>query len=379
MKTMEKLQEKLNSKELAYWKYIKPQSGVLFLKGRPGEAKSAILKSIATKMNLLFIDLRLATMDETDMGGLPVLDDLKGGHKVVSFAVPKWAVKANNAKQEGYNGALIAFEEANRCSLAVRNAAMGIWNERIVNSDFKFNDDVYMCAAGNIGDQDGTDVEEFDMAQKGRLITVNHRLDFVDWKKYYADKHVWEPIVSYLNDNLAEYYPDGQEANSDYLVSPRTWTNLSQFFTKNYGPSVELSPEIASEINRIAKNYVGTRAQKLYKWLTDIIKVSAKDVINRSDVNYKLLKKDQKYNILGDLKKEDFRKLNDNQYKNVCAFLKTVGDDELVSFLHDLLADSQYEDADFEKGGSMARVQKTFAKQIEIIVKTIKENLNEQN
>ena len=35
-------------------------------------------------------------------------------------------------------------------------------HERGIGTEFKFNDNVLMIASGNLGDEDGTDVEEFD-------------------------------------------------------------------------------------------------------------------------------------------------------------------------------------------------------------------------
>jgi hypothetical protein len=46
---------------------------------------------------------------------------------------------------------------------------------------FKFNDNVLMMSSGNLGDEDGTDVEEFDSALNNRLIHINHTLDVQEW------------------------------------------------------------------------------------------------------------------------------------------------------------------------------------------------------
>jgi hypothetical protein len=37
--------------------------------------------------------------------------------------------------------------------------------EREIGTAFKFNDNVLMMSSGNLGDEDGTDVEEFDSEQ----------------------------------------------------------------------------------------------------------------------------------------------------------------------------------------------------------------------
>ena len=182
----------LNDKEATYAKLIYPQSGVLFLTSEPGIGKSAILRSVAEKLDLEYFDLRLAMLDETDVGLYPdkaefmyeVID--KNGNKTVfsekmlKHIVPEWAVLSNKKPS------LIHFEELNRAPLAVRNAALQILLERGIGFKFKFNENVFMCASGNLGDEDGCDVEEFDAALNGRLLHYKHKLDLKEWMEYFG-------------------------------------------------------------------------------------------------------------------------------------------------------------------------------------------------
>jgi hypothetical protein len=50
--------------------------------------------------------------------------------------------------------------------------------------------------SGNLGDEDGTDVEEFD-ALNNRLIHINHTLD-VQWLGDYAEENCHPMITSYI-------------------------------------------------------------------------------------------------------------------------------------------------------------------------------------
>lgn len=47
-----------------------------FLLGSPGIGKSAFMREVARMNNLLFIDVRLAGMDQTDIGGIPNFIDV---------------------------------------------------------------------------------------------------------------------------------------------------------------------------------------------------------------------------------------------------------------------------------------------------------------
>ena len=68
--------EKLNlltNKERTYFLCMWPKSGVLYITSKPGIAKSAISRSIADKMGFMYKDIRLAMVDETDVGLFPLI------------------------------------------------------------------------------------------------------------------------------------------------------------------------------------------------------------------------------------------------------------------------------------------------------------------
>ena len=173
--------------------------GVLYITAKPGVAKSAIARSIADKMEFRYMDLRLSMVDETDVGLFPNVGEFEGV-KVLDHIVPRWAIEANKQPT------IIHFEELNRASQAVRNAALQILLERQIGIDFSFNDHVLLMASGNLGDEDFTDVEEFDAALNNRLIHFNHTLDTNEWIDNFAQEHVHSLIVSYIRANPEQLY-----------------------------------------------------------------------------------------------------------------------------------------------------------------------------
>jgi MoxR-like ATPase len=101
--------------------------GVLNITSKPGVAKSAIGRSIADKMGFAYSDIRLSMVDETDVGLYPSLSEIDMDGEMVKcldFVVPRWAVEANKRPT------IIHFEELNRASQQVRNAALQILLER---------------------------------------------------------------------------------------------------------------------------------------------------------------------------------------------------------------------------------------------------------
>ena len=222
----------LTKREASYFSIMRPQHGVLYIQAKPGVGKSAIARSIADKLDLAYVDIRLSMADETDMQfpNLTLNKDLD--MHVIEHAIPEWAVLANERPT------LIHFEELNRAPLAVRNAALQILLERAIGPRFKFNANVYMMSSGNLGDEDGTDVEEFDTALNNRLIHRKHDLPAPEWLDW-ADGKIHPDICKFI-----EFYPENiyikPSENTQEFASPRSWHFLSDFIISNYGGGPKL-------------------------------------------------------------------------------------------------------------------------------------------
>jgi hypothetical protein len=319
----------LTPKEEKYFRIILSRYGVLYIQAKPGVAKSAIARSIANKLDLNYVDMRLAMSDESDFK-YPYLEDKDYGDgkiKVSSYAVPRWAYEANQRPT------LIHFEELNRAPQFVRNAALQILLEREIGS-FKFNDNVFMMASGNMGEEDKTDVEEFDSALNNRLIHVNHTLTPEEWITDFADKNCHRLITSFIQAHPERMYQDPNE-NSKAYATPRSWTMLSEFIVQNWGK--EASPrEFLPMLKEVATSYLGNTAVKFIQYCEDMMNISITDVLN----NYDRVKKDlDKYNrdknseLIQSLKAIDITTLTDKQLENASKFLKGVGDDEKTAYL----------------------------------------------
>lgn len=333
----------LTKMEKKYFYIMRSKYGVLYLHSKPGIAKSAIGKSIANKLGYNYIDIRLSMVDEVDVGLYPDPKNVPGNSdaKVLDFIVPKWAYDANQKPT------IIHFEELNRAPQQVRNAALQILLERQIGTDFKFNENVLMMSSGNLGDEDGTDVEEFDAALNNRLIHVNHVLSVEDWVENFAKENVHPIITNFIKSHPEKFYVSPNDNNPAY-ATPRSWTMLSQFIIENFGKNSQPS-EFISLVQEVAISYIGNTAFKFIQYCEDMINISIKDVIN----NYNTIKKElEKYNrdkkseLVQSLKDINIEKLNTEQLNNVEKFLKSCDDDEVVGYLLSIFRD---DDINIEK------------------------------
>lgn len=334
----------LTKTEQKYFKMMWPKYMVLYIQASPGTAKSSIARGIAEKMDMNYIDLRLSQKDETDLGLYPIVSEVdteeNGTVKCLDFAKPRWALEANKRPT------IIHFEELNRSSSHVRNAALEMLLERTIGGDFKFNDEVLMLASGNLGDEDNTDVEEFDSALNNRLIHVNHELSSTDWLNDFAKDNVHELVRSYIAS-----YPDrikGRKVKKDSgttgtidaargsaYATARSWTGLSEYILANYGESANLS-EYITELKEIAPSYVGVDAVAFGQYCEDRLTINIHHVYKEFDKHAKNLKTfgaDRRSALLMDLRGVDIDALTESNLENIVKFFKLLNPEEVASYL----------------------------------------------
>lgn len=342
---------KLTPKQKKYFKIMRGQSGVLFITAEPGVAKSAIMKSIADKLGFQYFDVRLSMVDEIDVGLFPYRKDMEidltddSGEtvkkiiSVMSYAIPEWAYMAN------LKPTIIHFEELNRAPLAVRNAALQILLERAIGTSFKFNNNVFMVSSGNLGDMDGTDVEEFDRALNNRLIHMQHTLTLPEWIDDFANDNVHPVIINFLKSNEEHFlhsYDEKRSKSQNAYATPRSWTFLSDYIISNFGMESSIR-DFIDDIRDIGSGFVGTGANsRLIRYLDESLKFGIKDLLERYDElkeQIESLNRDKKSELLNSLKQMNVMSLKDYQRENVKKFILSISDDEAVSFILKVLDD----------------------------------------
>jgi hypothetical protein len=331
----------LSKVEKKYFNIMKTKSGVLYITSRPGLAKSSIAREIARIMGYNYFDIRLSTADETDFG-MPKLKEItiKGiTYDVHCMTVPEWAIEANDSPT------IIHFEELNRCSLNVRNACLGILLERTIGTKFKFNENVLMIASGNLGEEDNTDVEEFDSALNNRLIHMKHDLLAPEWIEQYAQYYVHPLIVSFIKNQPEYLYRKEGSDNGEIskaFATPRTWTFLSEYIFETLGDregqlkgNFDINT-VKECVNEVGHSYVGISISKFVKYLNETMNVTFRDILERfHDVKPRLeeINRDKKSELLNQLHEIDFKKLKQKEVKNLISFLEMIDEDERAGFL----------------------------------------------
>ncbi len=364
----------LTRKQENIWRMIASRSGVVMLKGKAGVAKSATCKAIADNVicengeSLQFIDLRLSQMDETHFG-FPYRKTEELNDKeleVMDYALPDWFHKASERPT------LINFEEINRCSQDVQNAALEILNERTLHGQ-KLPDHVYMIATGNMGEEDGCAVQEFDNALINRLILLDFDMTFAEWKEGFANENVHEYILRFLEENTEHYYSSNKNIEmGKSFATPRSWDNLSAQVAKKYEQGgIEA---VIAFVERYANSYIGSSATIAFTtWLNEEVTLSLNDVLKGSEKVSKLSRSEQQ-KIIEDIKREyiTVEELSDKEIQNVVKFFSFVDEDSKASFVSEVFQSdfdtTEKEEPDFKWVKTYAFLKETvFKKCIEAL------------
>lgn len=328
-----------------YNRIIKSNSGVLELIGEPGMAKTAVLESIAKRNNWYYKDIRLAQKDEGEVAGFPTLSDDK---KTFYFAIPLWARQVCDAAAgkevdgKTYDGALVVFEELNRVNRNVRNAALQVLNERRLGEDLVFPQNVFMAATGNLGEEDGTEVEEFDTALINRLVTRRHTLTVKDWVDDFAGKNVHPMLVQFLIANPGKFYAPTKKQGEKFATA-RSWTNLSKYITNTYGMDSSPNQWIA-DIKEFGSSYVGNSIVAFMRYVEEQMTININDILDNYEGKKEMIKKmnrSRRAELLSNLNAIEVSKMKPKQLKNVEQFFDDcLTDDEKIPFLKTLLSDT---------------------------------------
>ena len=257
----------------------------------------------------------------------------------------------------------------------MRNAALQLLNERQIG-DLKLNEDVMIMSSGNLGEEDGTEVDEMDLALSNRLVIVDHDLPYDEWIEEFAQYHVWSIIIDYIRANPAEYYKLPNEKELRY-ATPRSWTNLSKFIVLKFGKDPQdLKQTVIPFLLEYGKSFVGNSVSSFVRYCQDISNININDILIRWDEVKKEVAAFNRARIselITNLRFMDLKPLDDSCFTNLLKFLDSLkgNDDELTSYIVHIL-DSTITEEDFNTN---IRIIQHFDAKVKAIRKLTSQNL----
>lgn len=188
----------------------------IMLRGQPGVGKSTIVRDIAKKLGIEFIDVRLAQLERVDFCGLPSVED----------NVTKWNVPTFWPRDKKSKGILMLDEITSAPSDLQVAAYQLVLDRQISNSNYKLPDGWYVIAAGNRA-TDRAVVKTMSSALANRFMHFEVDANIEDWYEWAVQHDIHPSVTGFLKFRPALLCKmDGQNLECGW-PSPRSWEKVS--------------------------------------------------------------------------------------------------------------------------------------------------------
>ena len=202
---------------------------VPFIQGIPGSGKSAIVKSVADKLNLQLIDLRLSQLMVYDLAGL--ISPNQQRDKATYLPIDVFPLE-NDSLPQGKQGFLIFLDEFNTADRTTMAGAYKLVLDRMIGKHKLHPHTRIVCAGNQLTDNAITN--NIGTAMQTRLVHITLDLNKKDFLEHII-KSNWNPmLVSYLHFNpsmISTFNPNKYDEVISFAV-PRTWQFVNQQLNK---------------------------------------------------------------------------------------------------------------------------------------------------
>jgi len=234
----------------------------VFIWGAPGIGKSSIVKEIAQKNELEFIDLRLSLLDPTDLKGIPFFDE--------QSREGVWAKPSFLPSEEDERQGILFLDEINTAPPAVQASAYQLILDRRVG-EYRLPEGWSIIAAGNRENDRGV-VYKMPPPLANRFVHFEMEVDFEDWKAWAYSQKIDPSIISFLAFDKEMLFTFDATSNEKSFATPRSWEYVDTII-KSGIPGELILDSISGAVGREgAINYISFR--RVMHQLPDLLSIA---------------------------------------------------------------------------------------------------------
>lgn len=190
--------------------------------GKSGVGKTESIKELADDMGLGFCEMRLVTLGELDMLGLPSVENGRTTY-AANALLP-------DAARDGERGILV-LDEITSATATVRAAAYQLLDAKRSLGNYKLPPKWKVVALGN-GPDDGGVFSGIEYAFLSRCQCFRIEPDVESWT-HWATKHEINPtVIAYIKFAPADLHLMNPDEMASVFPCPRSWTALARKLTK---------------------------------------------------------------------------------------------------------------------------------------------------
>ena len=219
-----------------------PKSIPVFLWGRPGIGKSQCVMQLAKEEGVGFKDVRLTTLDPTDLRGLPVINHES---KLVIWYPPALLPQPGKDPDEGY----LMLDELNAAHPTIQAAAYQLVLDKAIG-DYKLPAGWRIVAAGNREEDRGV---TFTMPRplQNRFMHITAEVDNEVWVEWGTTHGLSPMVLAFIMNNPGMLCPPDKDYSKNAFPTPRTWEYTSEI-VKSIDDDKMLIPAIGNTIGDAA-------------------------------------------------------------------------------------------------------------------------------
>lgn len=181
-----------------------------FLWGPPGIGKSSIVKQIAQRRTIGFVDLRLSLLDPTDLKGIPFYE--AENHRAL------WAPPAFLPREgEG----ILFLDELNSAPPAVQASAYQLILDRRVG-EYELPDGWAIVAAGNRENDRGV-VYKMPAPLANRFVHLELQIGIEQWRAWAYASGIDGRIIAYIGYKKEHLFTFDASSAQKSFATPRSW------------------------------------------------------------------------------------------------------------------------------------------------------------
>lgn len=232
----------------------------ILIHSSPGVGKSSIVRQVAKKLNIGFVDVRLAEMESVDIRGLPSVDKENG---VMKWNAPDFWPRDPNSK------GIIFLDEITSCDKSCQVAAYELILDRKIGDFYKVPDGWYIVSAGNLT-TDRAVALSMSSALSNRFMHVELAVDDEQWVKWAMTHDIHPSVTGFIQYRPMALFNMEKENLERGWPSPRSWERVSQM-TKIYGSNESLLRKIVYGLVGPAKGVEFMEFHRLNKSFDNIV------------------------------------------------------------------------------------------------------------
>jgi len=313
-----------------------PATIAVLMRGPTGVGKSHLARLVSDAAELPFIDVRLSTMSEGDVGGYPDVEGMKETG-VMTFCMPSWFVRATKEP------VILMLDEMNRALPGVQQSAFQLILDRELGNDaqgmpYKLHPDTRVYAAVNHGAE--YDVNDMDPALLRRFWVCDLEPTVDDWITWANEKELDSCLIDFIRQNGVHLRVDPSQVEPGTVCpNPASWHRLNDSLVHmGWAPSA-IAGDRPDGFYAMASGFLGTEAAIAF---TDFVTnyervISAEDILNGWNAKVKkAVSKMASSEVMGLIDKLAFHFAGNDwsvaQTKNAAGFSDKMGGEQLIAF-----------------------------------------------